>query len=545
MTGDPAPGLDRAKLEPLVQVGEGGQGFVHLTDAVKINKEWPVAYKEYKPTTTFDPVMLARMVGFVPDQDRDTGLWLCETTAWPAALIGRDGDVCGFLMRRIPDEFQQPWGDGGAVVPAAMQYLLNPQQYLDRKRISINNRQRLQLLEDVADTLSRLHSLDIVVGDLSPNNLLVRLSGTPRCFFIDCDAMRLHGDDVLEQVETPEWQVPGVNEPIATSASDAYKFGLLAVRLFAQDQMGADPSVLAGVSADLGVLARRSLDVNSTTRPAPGDWLPALRAARTGPSHTIRQPRVTPAEPVTTKVSYQPAQGRAFVPPPQQPTRYAPTQQRQTVFLPPPRQPVRTGGGGGAKAAGIVLLVLAVIAVIFIAATLASADDSGSSGQGPISSTGETTTPETATPTGDQQPASRPTTGIVAYDAVAGRPDAARVAAMFATYFDAVNTRNWPVLLSLYDPAGVVDPDDPQQAAQFKHNMSTTKDSKAHLRSITVTGGETRARVTFTSRQGASFGPKRNRAETCTRWDVTFRLTSSDGPGYRILKSADPHDEPC
>jgi hypothetical protein len=538
MTGVPTTGLQRARLEPLTQVGEGGQGFVHLTEAVKINKQWPVAYKEYKPGTSFDPVMLARMVAFVPGLDVGTGRWLCETTAWPAALIERGSVVSGFLMRRIPEDFQQPWGEDGATVPAAMQYLLNPQQYLDRKRISIDNRQRLALLEDIADTLSRLHSLGIVVGDLSPNNLLVRLSGKPRCFFIDCDAMRLRGDDVLEQVETPEWRVPGPFEPNATPASDAYKFGLLAVRLFAQDQMGAEVSALAGVSVELGVLARRSLDINSTARPAPGDWLTPLRAAQQGPSYTIKAPPAV--SPATTTVLHPPTRARAAVPPrplvqppqPQpQPQTYAPPP-RQPVFSTPVRQPVQTGGGTVRKFIGALVLVLLIIAVIATADNWASADDSvGGAAGGVDAGTG---------------PASRPlVAGIVDYTAVADRPDAAGVAQMFASYFQAVNTHDWPALLEHYDPAGVIDPADPGQVARFSRNMATTQDSDARLRSIEVAGDQTRARVTVTSRQAASFGPARDPQETCTRWDVTFRLTTSDTFGYRILRSVDPRDRAC
>jgi serine/threonine protein kinase len=281
MTNGPVPDLDRSRLQPLRRVGDGGQGIVYFTDAVKINKTWAVAYKEYLPDTDFDPEILHRMVAFVPGLDRDTGLWLCEAAAWPAGLIGDQGRVSGFLMRRIPQRFRQPWGDGGTEVPAAMQYLLNPQPYLDRKGIVIDDRTRLLLLVDVADKLARLHSIGVVVGDLSPNNLLVDLAATPGCFFIDCDAMRFSGQDVLPQVETPEWQVarPGRREPIATRASDAYKFGLLAVRLFAQDQMGRDESALAAVSSQLGALALRSLGADSTQRPAPEDWLPALRTA--------------------------------------------------------------------------------------------------------------------------------------------------------------------------------------------------------------------------------------------------------------------------
>lgn len=278
-TIEPVPQVDRTQLRDLHRVGDGGQGIVYATDAVTINGVWKVAYKEYRPTTAFDPATLREMVQFVPGLDRTNGEWLCDATAWPAALVMRGGRPAGFLMRQVPDRFYQPWGDNGVSVPAAMQYLLNPQSYLNRKQITLDNATRLRLLGSIADSMTRLHSLGIVVGDLSPNNLLVDLASAD-CFFIDCDAMRLHGQDVLRQVETPEWQVPRPGqEPIATRASDAYKFGLLAVRLFAQDQMGRDLTSLGKISPQLSALATRGLSTDSTVRPTPAEWIPVLKSA--------------------------------------------------------------------------------------------------------------------------------------------------------------------------------------------------------------------------------------------------------------------------
>ncbi|MEV4638069.1 hypothetical protein AB0J80_12030 [Actinoplanes sp. NPDC049548] len=323
-----APEVDRDVLGVLRRVGDGGQGVVYLTDKIKINRTWSAAYKEYLPGTSFDPDVLSRMVGFVPELDEGSGRWLCETTAWPAALVRTGGRVTGFLMRQIPERFRMPWGDGGADVPAAMQYLLNPEAYLKRKSIHLDYRLRLRLLESIADVMARLHSLDVVVGDMSPNNLLIDLND-PACFLIDADGMRLRGQDVLHQVETPEWHVPRPGrEPIATKASDSYKFGLLAARLFAQDQMGQDVSVLAGVSGELAVMARRSLDVNSTIRPSLGDWRGALQKAVVAP--------LPPSRPRAPKPS----------------TRSRPTSPQPTKPRPPWIQPQPTRPNGTAPVRG-------------------------------------------------------------------------------------------------------------------------------------------------------------------------------------------------
>ena len=158
-----------------------------------------------------DVDLLAKMVAFVPELDAGTGRWLCDQTAWPAALVRENGVVRGFLMRRIPADFEMhlPQRDGNYQrKPSGLQFLLNPDQYLAKMAIPIDDHKRLLLLRNLAETLDRFHSLGIVVGDLSPNNLMVQLSVTPRCFTIDCDAMRQHGASVLRQAETPDWEVP-------------------------------------------------------------------------------------------------------------------------------------------------------------------------------------------------------------------------------------------------------------------------------------------------------------------------------------------------
>ncbi|MFI2714187.1 hypothetical protein ACH495_29105 [Micromonospora sp. NPDC018662] len=275
------PQFDVRSLGDLTQLGKGGQGCVYAIEGLRINQEWPVVYKEYDPAVRaqLDVAQLRRMVSFVPGLDPATGRWLCEQSAWPAALVTRGSAVCGLLMRRIPAEFEivLPSGGGATRRPAGFQFLLNSDPYLARMAIPVDDRGRLLLLADLARSLSRLHGLGVVVGDLSPNNLLFRLGDQPCCFFIDCDAMRLSGSSVLPQTETPDWEVPiPGGEPLATPATDAYKFGLLAIRLFARDQTSRDPAVLAEVSDDLADLAEASLAVIPAQRPAPQDWIAAL-----------------------------------------------------------------------------------------------------------------------------------------------------------------------------------------------------------------------------------------------------------------------------
>ena len=178
---------------------------------------------------------------------------------------------------------------GSKAMLSTVEFLLNTDDYVSRSGISISEQGRLNLLGTLADAMSRLHALGIVIGDVSPKNLLFNLSSYVSCFFIDCDAIRLHGECALEQIDTPEWEVPPGEEK-GTEGSDSYKFGLLAIRLFARDQSSRDGAALSALSAELGALAGRSQDRDPAGRPAPGSWVSAIQSAASAASCAKRDP---------------------------------------------------------------------------------------------------------------------------------------------------------------------------------------------------------------------------------------------------------------
>ncbi|MFB7677449.1 hypothetical protein ACFC26_39225 [Kitasatospora purpeofusca] len=286
------------RLSRAVQLGKGGQGTVWDQPGLRINDGWPVVFKEYSAECRreLDGPVLDAMVAFVPALPPETGHWLCDRLAWPAAaVVDAGGDRLGFLMRRVPDEFFLA-SELAGTRPAGFEFLLNDQGYLDLVGLSVTPGQRLRLALDLAVTLGRLHALGLVVGDLSPKNVLFRLEPEPGCFLIDCDAMRLRGRDVLAQRETPDWAVPEGEEP-ATEAADAHKFGLLVVRLLAGEQDTRDPGAVALVSAELGALAGAALDVRPGARPGVAAWEGPLRRAvdaATGPEPPVAVPSPGP-----------------------------------------------------------------------------------------------------------------------------------------------------------------------------------------------------------------------------------------------------------
>ena len=235
-------------------LGSGGQGRVVAVNNYLIDDRWPAVLKTYNNSVGLDVTGLEKIAAF-PDQlhhnDRD---WLTSVTSWPRAIAMDNGSVRGFLMRAVPDIYTFNFmtvTQGAMARLSTVEFLLNPDDYVRRSGISISEKDRLNLLGTLGDTMSRLHALGIVIGDFSPKNLLFNLRSYSSCFFIDCDAISLRGESALQQVDTPEWELPA-GERRGTEASDSYKFGLLAIRLFARDQDSRDVSAVAALSPELG-----------------------------------------------------------------------------------------------------------------------------------------------------------------------------------------------------------------------------------------------------------------------------------------------------
>ena len=268
-----------ASLGARTVLGSGGQGTVYAVAGQRIDGTWPAAYKEFQAPVNASA--LRAMVAFGDALPPDTARRIGDVAAWPATLVERDGRLCGFLMRRAPDQFETEleFPSGRARRLARVELLLNDDRYLTARRLRIDDRFRLELLHDTARTIELFHRHGVVVGDLSPNNLLFSRERRPRCFFLDCDGMRLRGASVLRAAETVDWQAPPGEGSTATSATDSYKFALLCIRLFAGDQSTRDAAAIGRAGARLRTLAERALAADPRRRPGMGQWRVVLAAA--------------------------------------------------------------------------------------------------------------------------------------------------------------------------------------------------------------------------------------------------------------------------
>jgi len=369
VNGVPRPRIELSTLSLGSSLGKGGQGQVTAVTNILLNKQWPAVLKEYSPEAkrALQVTALESIAEFPETLAHQESRWLHDSTAWPVAVVQDQGVACGFLMRAVPPAYYFDFRTqtrGTQRKLADMAFLLNPEAFMRGAGIAITDHDRLMLLESVAAALSRLHALQITVGDLSPKNLLFSLTPAPSCFLIDCDAVRLRGLTVLDQVETPDWEAPP-GEPRATAATDAFKFGLLAIRLFARDQSSRDATALAAVSPELGRFARLS-QRDSRQRPAPGAWMTALSAAALSISATAASrpaaPRPVPTAPrISVPIpTLYPTTNRPAV----HPTTNRPAVYPTTKYRPPsPAPAVRPPRRARRRPAGPLLMVACVIAI--------------------------------------------------------------------------------------------------------------------------------------------------------------------------------------
>ncbi|MFI6856101.1 hypothetical protein [Streptomyces sp. NPDC050416] len=536
----------------LHRLGDGGQGVVYGVPRPPDRLPGTnLAYKEYKAPVDAD--VLHDMCCFLDLLSPEDRAFLGARLTWPVAMVytgspptapppsaNRGTTVVGFLMNRVTGEFELSSPTLGQTKQQALEFLLNGDDYMAKIGLHVDDGQRLRLLIDLAHTLDRLHRKQVTVGDLSPKNVMFTQAGQGRCLLIDCDSMRYRGRDVLTQVETTGWEVPEGEK--GTVASDSFKFGLIALRVFNRSQDGTDPGPLRGVSTELANLALRSLSGEPHRRPAPSDWLPELELAH----NRLKTRRSTAA---TQAGTGRPA---AFITAHQQPTATprthpAPAAPGTAMGYPGPHPTAprpTAGSSSGGRTAGtlVALLVMAVLGYGAVNHFTSSDDSDASPSQASSASPYGGSTSDSGPDVGAQgtedseSPRVEAPGAAVDYSQVSGDPEAQEVAAMFARFFGAINNHDYDRALGYYDPATTaVDLDSTKSRNEWKQVMSTTKDSDIVLSGLDTSGTYTFATVNFRSRQSPGYGPGKRKNDTCDDWTVTYQLTRTDG--YRILKA--------
>jgi serine/threonine protein kinase len=334
--------IERNQLGGLEKVGQGGQGVVYRAPKVSTKFAASMVYKEYKAPmlAQIDFSALAAMPALVEESLSYTEAErLISIAAWPCRIVEDRGGPAGFVMPTIPERFFIPLTTvkGISSTTAEFQHLLNHQSVLDARGIEIDDVQRYSLLREVASGLTFLHKHGVCVGDISPKNLFFSLTPHEAVYFIDCDAMRLHGDSALAQLQTPGWETPA-GEELATVYSDTYKLGLLALRLLGGDQTITRSQYIPLMTpAMLRQIIIDTLNNPSQQRPLPEAWTYVLGHAIEAVQH---RRRIAVAPPVSTAPIPPPTPTVHARPPAKDPKRPTPST-RPAGPAPPPKRKLR------------------------------------------------------------------------------------------------------------------------------------------------------------------------------------------------------------
>ena len=316
---DVAAGFERRalgveELGELVPISRfGGQGRVYRPAVVPAGfGDAPVVVKLYRrrPPVGAGQV-LTEMVAWahlLPDEQRAA---LHGIAAWPLAVVRAGEGAAGIVMRDVSTRFAAPF-----VMPSGrresvlltLEHLLGADAYLQLRGLGVrlDTFTRAEVAERICDSLAFLHRHAIVASDIAPNNLLVAFGAgdEPEVCLIDCDSMVFHGRQALTSVQTGDWEIPAAfGESPCTRAADAYKLGLVVLRLFARshDARAAGPH-LQHVPAELRGLLGRSLTADAVNRPPAGEWQRALRGTLAEGRLNERYPGPLPARRVLAPV---------------------------------------------------------------------------------------------------------------------------------------------------------------------------------------------------------------------------------------------------
>jgi eukaryotic-like serine/threonine-protein kinase len=291
---------DLGELVPVSRVG--GQGRVYRPQFAPASLgDGPVVVKLYRRAPPPGAgIVLADMVAWGRTLAPDERTRLHAVTAWPLAVVHAGPRAAGIVMRDVSGRFAVPF-----VMPSGrrervlltLEHLLGADGYLELRGLGVRlgTTRRAQVAERVCDGLVFLHRHGIAAGDIAPNNLLVSFSGVTEVCFIDCDSMVFRGRGALPSVQTGDWNVPSGERP-DTRAADAYKLGLLILRLFARSHDARTPAPhLRYVPVGLRDLLYRSLAESGVNRPTAGEWQRALSGLLADGGLDERYPGPAPA----------------------------------------------------------------------------------------------------------------------------------------------------------------------------------------------------------------------------------------------------------
>lgn len=281
------PQFRKSQLGTLILIGKGGSGDVYKTNISVSPYIGSFLYKEYndKSLRKLDTKQLREMIRLLSELNTTDAKKLLSICSWPLAIVIDDHSArpLGFVMQAAPDCFKHSnYVNKKLVEYKGFQHLfLDDLSFTDSTGCSpLIYAEREFILHRIASVFAELHKRHIVIGDISPNNILVAMHPDYKVYLIDADSMSLREKGIFAdyQYQTANWQVNTLhpNEKSGTYASDCHKLGLLAIRLLLQDISAFEGKLPADASYALKSLIERSLKNSADIRPTISEWTHTL-----------------------------------------------------------------------------------------------------------------------------------------------------------------------------------------------------------------------------------------------------------------------------
>jgi len=277
------------------RLAQGGEASVYsvvvTTSALRslgIEPGAPLVYKRFhEPSPSHSHKRLEALVRLRHEIDPRTRTELDARASWPLAVVVAE-EALGVLLPAAPSTFNYPFrlasGRDGTALLEVQHLMARPGQNRRVGLPPIGIRARLAVAVHIVDTFSLLHATELVYGDLSAKNVVVRLRPEGMTYLLDCDGCRQVAFGMGQPaVESPDWDPPeGSRRP--TQRTDAYKLGLLVGRLLAAIGGSARAEALEArltplIPDELLVALRASLREDPKLRPPVADWSDPLRSA--------------------------------------------------------------------------------------------------------------------------------------------------------------------------------------------------------------------------------------------------------------------------
>jgi serine/threonine protein kinase len=249
--------IEFSELRGLEKLGKGSFGVIYKVPpgAIHPDMKQPLALKKYKKSVLEENELaidsyLRNLIEARRSAPVDVRPIMDQYTIWPKALVFEDGHACGFVMNLIPSKFFVEIDNvmGRETIEQNFDKILDTDELRIRLGMPvITGSGKARITYDLLRIIATLHKSGFVIGDISPNNILVYVDevnqSKNRVLIIDSDSFRkMNSIHPLSQPHTGGWIPPEALEAgkqrreLARAGGDPFEISSLAAKSEVQNK---------------------------------------------------------------------------------------------------------------------------------------------------------------------------------------------------------------------------------------------------------------------------------------------------------------------